>query len=150
MATDYPKRKNIRLPYYDYSREGVYFITICTEQKAKLLCNILAPRLEGDAPNVSLTPVGRVVDEMIQIIPGIDKYVIMPNHIHMLIMNRAGDSALSRKIQYFKSNVTRKLGKQIWQRNYYEYVIRAERDYLIRWKYIDDNPAKWASDEYYC
>ena len=86
---------------------------------------------------------------MIRLIPGIDKYVIMPNHIHMIILNGVGDTSLARKIQFFKSNLTRKLGRSIWQRNYYEYVIRSEQDYLVRWKYIDDNPAKWATDDYF-
>ena len=150
MPTNRPERKIIRLPNYDYSSEGAYFVTLCTEGKAKILCNYTLPKMEGDAPEFFLTPVGRVVDELIRLIPGIDKYVIMPNHIHMMILNSAQDYPLPRKLQYFKSNVTRKLGRSIWQRSYYEYVIRGERDYQTRWKYIDDNPAKWATDDYYC
>ena len=149
MHTDRPQRKSIRLPNYDYSSEGAYFVTICTAQKAKLLCSYTMPSMEGDAPVFHLTPIGRAVDDMIRLIPGIDKYVIMPNHIHMIILNGVGDTSLARKIQFFKSNLTRKLGRSIWQRNYYEYVIRSEQDYLVRWKYIDDNPAKWATDDYF-
>ena len=149
MPIDRPQRKSIRLPNFDYSSEGAYFVTICTEQKAKILCNYSAPAIEGDAPVFLLTPIGHAVDDMIQRIPGIDKYVIMPNHVHLIILNHPADPPLSRKVQLFKSNLTRKLGHSIWQRNYYEHVIRSEQDYLIRWKYIDDNPAKWATDDYF-
>ena len=150
MPTTRPQRKTIRLPNYDYSSEGAYFVTICTQGKAKILCNYSMPALEGDAPEFHLTPIGRTVDDMIRLIPGIDKYVVMPNHVHMIIRNKSEDASLAKKIQFFKSNLTRKLGRTIWQRNYYEYVIRSERDYLVRWKYIDDNPAKWATDDYFC
>jgi REP element-mobilizing transposase RayT len=150
MPTDRPQRKIIRLPNYDYSSEGACFVTLCTVRKEKILCNYALPALEGDAPVLSLTPIGRAVDDMIRLIPGIDKYVIMPNHVHLIVLNHDNDVSLSKKIQYFKSNLTRRLGRPIWQRSYYEYVIRSERDYLVRWKYIDDNPAKWATDDYYC
>ena len=150
MPTDRPPRKTIRLPNYDYSSEGAYFVTICTEGKANILCQYSLPALEGDAPVFFPTQIGRAVDDMIRRIPGIDKYVIMPNHVHLIVFNGTNDASLAKKIQFFKSNLTRKLGCPIWQRSYYEYVIRSERDYLVRWKYIDDNPAKWASDEYYC
>ena len=96
-----------------------------------------------------LFPNGVVVDELIQKIPGIDKYVIMPNHVHLIVFNDESGVSISRKIQYFKSNVTRALGRSIWQREYYDHVIRGEEDYRVKWKYIDDNPAKWSSDELY-
>ena len=150
MPTDRPQRKTIRLPNYDYSSEGAYFVTICTAEKEKLLCRYAAPAMEGDTPVFFPTPVGRTVEDMIRRSPGIDKYVIMPNHVHMIVFNSDNDASLAKKIQYFKSNLTRRLGRSIWQRGYYEYVIRSERDYLVRWKYIDDNPAKWATDDYYC
>ena len=150
MKNDRPQRKTIRLPNYDYSREGAYFVTICTEGKAKLLCSYTRPAMEGDMPIFRLTPVGQTVNEMLRLIPGIDKYVIMPNHVHLIVFNDGSDGSLARKIQFFKSNITRKLGRSIWQRSYYEYVIRSEQDYLVRWKYIDDNPIKWATDDYYC
>ena len=150
MTQNHPQRKNLRLPHYNYADEGAYYVTICTDHKLQILCNLAPPALEGNEPNCHLTPVGHTVEEMILAIPGIDKYVVMPNHIHMIVLNRPGDTALSRKMQYFKANVTRKLGRNIWQRNYYEHVIRDEQDYLTKWKYIDDNPMKWASDDYNC
>ena len=149
MEQNLPKRKPLRLPQFDYSSPGAYFLTICTAEKQKLLCRIVPPTMEGDAPRIVLFPNGVNVDEMIRKIPGIDKYVIMPNHVHLIVLNDESGVSISRKIQYFKSNVTRKIGHSIWQREYYDHVIRCEEDHRVKWKYIDDNPAKWASDEFY-
>ena len=141
-------RKKMRLQGYDYSTNGAYFLTICTKQKQNLLCKIQAPVQEGDAPILTLTPVGAIVAEATEKIPGIHKYVIMPNHVHMIVLHENGVS-LSTKIRLWKTVITSKCGASIWQASFYDHVIRDERDYLIKWKYIDDNPMKWASDEYY-
>ena len=86
------------------------------------------------------------------------KYVIMPNHIHMLIhvesengpmWASAPTQSISNRIRSFKTLVSKQLGVSIWQRSYYDHVIRNEQDYLRIWQYLDDNPAKWAEDEYY-
>ncbi len=149
MDNECPQRKGLRLKNFDYSSNGAYFVTICTYGKEKILCRLLPPEQEGDAPRQILSPIGKAVDEMIRRIPGVDKYVIMPNHIHMIIMSDGAGLPLSRKIQFFKSNLTRKLGRPIWQREYYDHVIRDECDYRVKWKYIDDNPVKWTDDDYY-
>ena len=149
MENKQPQRKRMRLPNYDYTAPGAYFLTLCTQNKEKILCRIMPPDREGGAPRTILSPVGTRVEEMIQRIPGIDKYVIMPNHIHMIVRNDESGFPLSRKIQFFKSNLTRTIGRSIWQREYYDHIIRNELDYQIKWKYIDDNPAKWADDDYY-
>ena len=95
-----------------------------------------------------MTSLGKLVEEVIRKIPGIDQYVIMPNHIHLIIFQN-GTQNLPKTIQFFKINTTRKIGESIWQRSYYDHVIRDEADYLTKWKYIDENPAKWADDDYY-
>ena len=91
---------------------------------------------------------GKIVDEAIRKIPGIDKYVIMPNHVHLILWNQ-DQGNVATKIKVFKNVVAGKSGRKIWQTSYYDHVIRDDSDFLIKWKYIDDNPAKWASDEYY-
>lgn len=149
MDNERPQRKGLRLKNYDYSSNGAYFVTICTDGKEKNLCRLLPPETDGAAPRQILSPIGKAVEEMIGRIPGIDKYVIMPNHIHMIIMSDGAGLPLSRKIRFFKSNLTRKLGHPIWQREYYDHVIRDEYDYRVKWKYIDDNPARWTDDDYY-
>ena len=143
---DYPKRKWTRLREYDYSSEGYYYLTLCTKNRKCLLSEI---RLnEYDEARVALTQIGSVVESYIRSIPGIDKYVIMPNHIHMIVYKTNG-KPIATEIRSFKGLVTKKIGESIWQDYYYDHVIRNEADYLEKWRYIDENPAKWATDEYH-
>ncbi len=89
----------------------------------------------------------------------IDKYVIMPNHIHILIrLEVAGASpcpTIPDVMCTYKSLTTRLCkqagfdGKHLFQSSYHDHIIRNNEDYLDAWKYIDDNPAKWQSDDYY-
>ena len=95
-----------------------------------------------------LSEIGRIVERYTNTIPGIDKYVIMPNHVHMIVFNQDGAS-ISQKIRSWKILISKEIGESIWQRSFYDHVIRDEQDYMIRWKYIDDNPQKWSSDEYF-
>ena len=90
--------------------------------------------------------------------PGIDAYVIMPNHVHMIVRIEPEDGAMwastptqsiSDRIRSLKTLVSKKIGVSIWQRSFYDHVIRSEKDYLSIRQYIDDNPAGWAEDEYY-
>ena len=131
-------------------------------------------------PNTILTHAGRVVEKYIlsvESVPGVrvDKYVIMPNHVHLLVSIRdhsggaspsptvgpeasssGGDvlPSLFDVVRVLKSLTTRMarpfLGENpLWQRSYHEHVIRNEDDYRQIWEYIDTNPAKWAEDRYY-
>ncbi|MBQ0084248.1 MAG: hypothetical protein KBS52_05740, partial [Clostridiales bacterium] len=75
-------RKPNRLKEYDYSSAGYYFITICTAKKQKILCNIV-----GDDAHIVPTQYVITLEKFIKTIPGIEKYVIMPNHIHLIVKN---------------------------------------------------------------
>ena len=158
-----PKRKFNRIKNYDYSQNGYYFITICTKDKQKLLCDIVGGGAY-DAPKIVLSKAGETVDKYIlstKNIPGItvDKYVIMPNHIHLLLSleNKNGTSRapsptnnlISHSISTLKRFVGKELGENIFQRSFYDHIIRGEKDYLEIWNYIDTNPAKWQEDCYY-
>ena len=160
-----PKRKQNRLQEYDYNSNGAYFITICTKDKKHLFwkentnvgANCVRPY------EYQLSSVGITVNEEIKNINNvygdivrIDKYVVMPNHIHMIIIIDDYNSGrtqfaptVSRIIKRFKGSVTKKIGSSIWQRSFYDHIIRDENDYLRIWDYIDKNPLKWSSDEYY-
>lgn len=155
-----PKRKHPRLKHYDYARTGAYFITFCTKDRRCVLSSVgrgaLAP------PQVALTPYGEIVDELIQKIPLVysgtflEHYVIMPNHVHLLLrldMDDGGAGAprptVSAVVGGIKSLSTRKIGTTIWQASFYDHVIRDDNDFLRVWTYIDANPAKWAEDCYY-
>ena len=85
-----PKRKQNRLQNYDYSENGAYFITVCTQNRAQILSKIVGDGAH-DVPKTSLTDIGKIVDKYIistNNIPDItvDKYVIMPNHIHIILI----------------------------------------------------------------
>lgn len=170
-------RKENRLKDYDYSRSGVYFITICVKDRRPLLSRIDAAAVGAsiarpgspDAPaglRPELSEIGMIVDHAIRSIPvyytnaSVDNYVIMPNHVHLLIRidnenGRAmpaptGMPAVSGMVQQLKGYVTKQCGEAIWQKSFHDHVIRCEQDYLNIWNYIDGNPLKWCEDEYFC
>ena len=145
-----PKRKPTRLKNYDYSSDGAYFITICTHKKQKILSNIVGAIHES--PEIKLSLNGEIVEKYIKQLEArfylkVDKYVIMPNHIHLLIVieTRAiresplqKRSTISNAIGYLKMNVSRDVHKigyteKIWQRSFHDHIIRNEGDYLKIW-----------------
>ena len=152
-----PTRRPRRLPEYDYGANGAYFVTVCTEGKRCILGHVVG----GDAhiaPHTALSEYGRIVERYIKTIPGIDVYAIMPNHVHFVVTigvengpmwASAPTQTLGSLVRSFKTLVTKTAGRKIWQRNYYDHIIRTEADYLRIWQYIDENPACWAEDEYY-
>ena len=85
----------------------------------------------------------------------VDKYVIMPNHIHLIVM-LSGDGGrpmavptISGIINQLKGYVSKQVGFSMWQSRFHEHIIRNEQDYLAIWEYIDANPFEWADDEYF-
>lgn len=172
-AAELPKRKNNRLKCYDYSENGGYFITICTEQRKPLLSRIadIAVLHTGNTvyqpiPKITLTGIGSIVADAISEIPKryegvfVDASVIMPNHVHMMLrIEKEGGRAmpvptdrptLSRIMQHFKGTVTKRAHTVVWQSHFYDHVIRNETDYLDCMRYIEENPLKWLlrQDEY--
>ena len=153
------KRKQNRLQNFDYSANGAYFITICTHNKECILSNIVGEGLCA-LPKINLNPIGEEIEKSINYINDyydnikIVKHIIMPNHIHLLIeINNQtgghGDPPLQSIIGQLKSYTTNKYGKQLWQRSYYDHIIRNEEDYLNVWEYINNNVKKWTEDKYY-
>ena len=155
-----PKRKQTRLKDYDYSSPGTYFITICVKDRKQLLSKIV-----GDdahiVPQNNLSEIGLMCDKYINNINikyenvTVDKYVIMPNHIHLIIFLHGTMRASSPTrniediVRSFKIMVTKETGKSIWQRSYHDHIIRGEKDYQKIWEYIDTNPIKWELDCFY-
>lgn len=150
-----PRRQN-RISEYDYSQNGAYFVTVCTHERQRSLSKIV-----GDGSPVPL-PLGQIAEEMIRRLPEkypcmtVDNYVIMPDHIHMLLrIDRAigtGDPSptLGNVIGWYKYQVTKQAnlvfgtaGTRRFQRSYYDHVIRNRQDYDEIWQYIDNNPRKW-------
>ena len=163
-----PVRKPTRLGAYDYSENGTYFVTICTKGKQKTLCNIVGGGAL-DAPQIHLTAVGRIVEKYIRSTDNIseitvDKYVIMPNHVHLLLhvcrengTSRApsptsptrANQTLPHAISTLKRFVNRDAGYNVWQRSFHDHVVRGEQNYREIWQYIDENPLKWREDSFF-
>ena len=158
----YPERKQNRLADFDYSQPGAYFITVCTQNRKYLLSTIVGAD-DHIGPRVRLTKTGEIVQKYLCQIPGIGAYVIMPNHVHMILHISATDilngpmwsSALTNAkipslVRTWKTLVSKELGESIWQRSYYDHIIRDEHDYSVKMQYIAENPEKWYFDDYYC
>lgn len=159
-----PARKANRLLGYDYSQPGMYFITICTRDHLPFLRrNVRRAPARADFP--PLTRIGEIADFVIREIPHryqgviLEKYVVMPNHIHLLLcLTGDGERAprasapsvsIPRMIKMTKESVTKRAGCGIWQKGYHDHIVRDEADYLRIWNYIDQNPFRWREDRYY-
>jgi REP element-mobilizing transposase RayT len=162
-------RRSIRLPEHDYSSPGIYFITICLQDRACLLGGVAAG-------TIRLSESGIIAENCWQAIPGrfpgtrLDDYVIMPNHVHgIIVMKGNGDHAgvihglsprmrrrtmmLPKIIGHFKMNTAKRInqmrrmpGRAVWQRNYYEHVVRNDMALNKIREYIRNNPRHWSSD----
>ena len=139
-----PKRKPNRLQGFDYGQNGAYFITICVKGRKKILCNIV-----GDDAHIVPTTYGRIVEKYIRNVPEIEKNVNMPDHIHMIIKIENGTmwaSSPTKKVENIirslKILTTKEIGKPIFQRSYYDHIIRNQADYNETWEYIENNPVK--------
>ena len=160
------ERKPLRLEQYDYDSPGCYFITICVKEKHPVLWCRGAQCAPADT-GPKLSEVGEVIREAILRISrayphvSVEKYVIMPNHIHMILQVNRGRTLcaptqpfarrpiVARVVKHMKEYVTKTIGFSIWQKSYHDHIIRDEADYLRIWEYIDTNPAKWREDRYY-
>ncbi len=154
-----PKRKPTRLKEYDYGTPGAYFITICTHNRQCVLSKIVVGEGLCALPQNTLTPIGNEIKKSIQYINDnyigitIDKYVIMPNHIHLIVnINNSGghgNPPLQDIIGQLKSYTTNKFGNTLWQRSFHDHIIRGDVDFQKIWEYIDTNVLRWEKDCYY-
>ena len=160
-----PKRKSPRLANWDYSSSGAYFVTVCTRGKERLLGTVVGGGVY-DAPQVQLTARGKAAQGILLQMEEyktvkVEKAVIMPNHIHLLLFVREGECAGSSQapnptnaavplfVFLLKRKCNRICGENIWQRSYHDHIVRDEADYQRIWEYIETNPAKWREDCFY-
>ena len=162
MYKELPKRKVNRLRGYDYSRAACYFVTICVRKRDELLGEVVGDTVLGVpcAPIVRLNEFGKVVDGAIKYYNNMnggvifDKYIIMPNHVHMIVVlcGETGDrgrSPLQYIVRNLKSYVTKQIGFSPWQKSFHDRIIRNEEEYRQMREYINENPANWDNDEYH-
>ena len=156
------KRKNLRLKYYDYSQKGLYFITICCQNRKCLFGRITNDRMQ-------LYPAGSMIEEWYFELENkfpdskCKDFIVMPNHFHCIIelKGRHLGLPLHEIIQWFKtmttnnyirnvkSNNWQRFDGKLWQRNYYEHIIRDEISHNTIVEYIKYNPERWLLDKYY-
>ena len=149
---DFPKRKSTRLKEFDYSQFGYYFVTICIKERKDFFSKI-------KNSSIILSKYGNIISEILINMQSyynveIDYYVIMPDHIHLIIILDKDESkknySLSDVIGKFKSFSSKKIRKVLeveekfeWQKSFYDRIIRNEKElYKIR-KYIQENPLRW-------
>lgn len=158
----------MRLQDYDYNQNGTYFLTICSDNRRCIFSDIVGAIHES--PNVKLTEYGKIVESTISQMSNkygiiIEKYVIMPNHIHLLLSisngQRAihesplqGRSVISKAVGFLKMNVSKEIHKihpddRVWQRSFYDHIIRNHKDFEYIYQYINENPLRWKLDELY-
>ena len=173
MNYQYKQRRSLRLKEYDYSREGAYFITICTYNRECVLGNVADEEM-------ILNQFGNIVLECWNSLTGcytnieLDKFAVMPNHVHGIIkiidnvgaihelpLQTANTNQKTKRrrmlipkvVGYFKMNSSKQIntirnstGIPVWQRNYYEHIIRNENKLNKIREYIQNNPLKWHLD----
>jgi REP element-mobilizing transposase RayT len=166
MQKELPVRKNIRLQGYDYSSAGYYFITICVKNMHQMLGKVVGHDDPACRPYIELSEYGIISDKHIQTIEPhyngvfVDKYCIMPNHIHIIFAvceresgapgsSRPTTALIPRIIAAYKKYTNKELGFDMWQARFYDRIIRDEEAYRIICQYIDNNPAKWTEDDYF-
>jgi len=158
-------RRSIRLQGFDYSRPGTYFVTLCSQNRECLFGNIV----DGE---MRLNDMGRMVADTWEWLAEqydhvtLDEWVIMPNHVHGLIVLtddcRGGSRTaptgkrkpVGRLIGAFKTVSTKRInelrqtpGDKLWQRNFWEHIVRDESEWHRIREYIQDNPAQWKQDQ---
>lgn len=166
-------RQRNRLQGYDYSQQGAYFITICTQNRAELFGHIVGANCVR--PFTELSNIGQTVKREIETLAGVypmvhvGEFVIMPNHVHMIILIDSGDDdqsqdrhltdgrniadgrtqfapTVSRIVKQWKGAVTKRVGFSLWQKSFHDHVIRNQDDYRRVAQYIENNPGQWQMD----
>lgn len=172
VVNDLSQRKNTRLKGYDYSENGYYFITICTHNKFHLYGQIIGSIQESsDSVHMKLNENGIIVKSVIDNLSElftdikIDNYIIMPNHLHMIVVifrertihesPLQKRSLLSQIVGYTKMNISKQIHSinkniNVWQRGYHDHIIRNKHEYQKILEYIETNPLKWEDDKYFC
>jgi putative transposase len=148
------RRRSIRLRNYDYRQCGRYFVTICVQNRECLLGSI-------NQGCFSASESGKVVQQALKALQqdhpetAIESWVVMPNHLHFILeIRQQTDISLGELVRQFKYTTTKQInvlrnepGTKVWQRNYYENIIRTDRVHQIIKNYIQQNPIRWEIDQ---
>ncbi|MEZ5461973.1 transposase [Dokdonella sp.] len=154
-------RKSLRLPNYDYTRPGFYFVTVCVQDRACLFGECTDGVMQANSAGHMIERTWLELQKHYARAET-DRFVVMPNHFHGILVLKDAVSmnsvealghGLPEIVRAFKSfsarmvnSLNRTPGLRVWQRGYYEHVIRGEQDYLRIVEYMENNPAKWSED----
>ena len=151
MNMELAKRKSPRIRGFDYSNPNYYFVTICSHEKECIFGNPGCLNYNGKAAELCLQKIQDIYPWIL-----VDKYVVMPNHVHVILIVNETDKniPITSIVGQYKMAVTkmvRKLepDKIVWQRSFHDHVIRSQKSYEKIWCYIEDNPRKWEEDCFY-
>lgn len=159
--TNLPERKHPRLKNYDYGSNGSYYITICTIERKCILGYVPRRKDKNIAPKTVLSDAGKISKKYIESMEEhysnikIENYVIMPNHIHLLISivdNSKSDknkTDIFQLVKAYKRLTSKEIGYQIWQESYYDEIIKDDLHFQNVWEYIEFNECKWEDDKYF-
>ena len=145
----FPVRKNPRLKDFDYSSYNYYFVTICIWEKQ---CIFGMPSKLSRYGEIARDCVKEVSQHFPRVV--VDKWVVMPNHVHLIVILPGDNTTLSTVIGQYKAAVTKKIHSvrpdlRVWQASFHDHVIRNQEDYERIWAYIEANPARWMDDCFY-
>lgn len=151
------QRKPNRITGYDYSNQNYYFVTICTQDKRCLFGSPSAPSIYGNIARTELEGLSSHYDRV-----SVEAFVVMPNHIHAIIIIGCDMSIqaeqklpdLSTIVGLYKSGVARKIHAfapdvKVWQKSFYDHIIRSRNAHCKILRYIEENPVKWQEDRFY-
>ena len=122
--------KNVRLKHYDYSRNGYYFVTVCTNYRRPHLAKL----------NSEINSAVQKLNEIEGV--KVDYYAILPSHVHLILILNECEVHLGEIVRRFKASTSKETGMKLWQPNYYEHVIRNEQALFKIREYIINNPLK--------
>ena len=139
-------RKPTRIPKYDYTSDNYYFITICTHEKECIFGTVEQLNQLGEIAMQDLQNIENCYEGV-----RIDNCIVMPNHIHAIIVLENANTSLNQVIGLYKSGVSRKIRKivpdmLVWQRSYHDHIIRNQAAYEKIWNYVQFNGEKWKED----
>ena len=161
MTDRLPERKPNRLPTFDYSSNGAYFVTLCTQDAKRILSTVAVGATCGRPPVIELTAAGEIVEREILRLNEtyenlrVEHYTIMPNHVHLLLMiDTFGGRpqvapTVSRAMNQLKGAVTKRFDASDWQKGFHDHIVRDLSEYRQIGEYIEHNAAKWRSDKFY-
>lgn len=172
-STNKFNRKSIRLPKHDYTQEGAYYVTLVTHNRKCLFAHVIQGQVHLTLLGVVVDDVWQSIPAHFPHV-SLGAFVIMPNHIHGILMiddplrvqhtvrqnieqfGKPVMGSIPTIIRSVKSEATRRVnliqgtpGEKLWQRNYFEHIIRDEKDHQAIYDYIIANPLHWVDDDEY-